>query len=143
MGSRTSDSCIFCGSDQTRTMLEPEVCDTYGGDYSYQEVVRCSQCGKFFYSYETPADDGRIHNWDRYIADDTLLNYLTSIAEQRRRDAIIPCFKNGDKIISTDDNRKARITFIANGKYRINFNDGNETWEDIELVDKAYEKMPE
>lgn len=81
---RTDDDCIFCGASDTNSMLEPEVCDTQGGDYSHQYVMRCNKCGKLFLSYDTSSDNGRIWNWERTLDESSLIYYINQIAEIRK-----------------------------------------------------------
>lgn len=80
-------NCNFCGSENTREVKDGELCDTYGGDYSYQYVRRCSDCGKYFYSYQTNVE-GRSSNWDRSIDPDSLVMIEKEIRHEETRKII-------------------------------------------------------
>lgn len=46
--------CPYCFADEfsiNELSKESEICDTYGGDYTYRDLCLCQSCGTLFYSY--------------------------------------------------------------------------------------------
>lgn len=44
------DDEICC--DNAEKVIEGEVCDTYGGDYTFKDVYSCDKCKRAFVNYD-------------------------------------------------------------------------------------------
>ena len=77
--------CPFCCEDDFYLMdlsSTSELCDTYGGDYTYRDLYFCQNCGTLFYYYF--GNESFVEEINDIKEIETLLNELVLSNEDRK-----------------------------------------------------------